>query len=82
MEAEEENQKPDRHHRRYYNFGAVLGTPTNGTAEQFSEGYELIVVPAPDFQSGGAGFQTRGHARYINFGALALVAASLSGLSS
>jgi hypothetical protein len=34
------------------------------------------LVPAPDFQSGGAGFQTRGNVRYINFGALALVAAS------
>src|SRR5271163_1383499 len=28
------------------------------------------VVPAPDFQSGGAGFQTRGNGRYINLGAL------------
>ena len=31
---------------------------------------------SPGLQSGGAGFQTRGNARYINFGALALVAAS------
>jgi hypothetical protein len=33
------------------------------------------VVPAPDFQSGGAGFQTRGNARDMNFRALALVRA-------
>ena len=31
---------------------------------------------SPGLQSGGAGFQTRGNVRYINFGALAMVAAS------
>ena len=30
---------------------------------------------SPGLQSGGAGFQTRENAQYINFGALALVAA-------
>src|ERR1700689_2811140 len=35
-------------------------------------------VPAPDFQSGGAGFQTRGNAPHTKFWALALVAPSYS----
>ena len=36
----------------------------------------LTCCASPGLQSGGAGFQTRGNARYIKFGALALVAAS------
>src|SRR3984885_14801693 len=40
------------------------------------KGRTLRFVPAPDFQSGGAGFQTRGNARHTNFRALALMAAA------
>ena len=36
----------------------------------------LTCCASPGLQSGGAGFQARGNTRYINFGALALVAAS------
>jgi hypothetical protein len=28
----------------------------------------ILLVPAPDFQSGGAGFQTRGNVRFIDGG--------------
>ena len=46
----------------------------NGSTKEPTESLPVEGVPAPDFQSGGAGFQTRGNARHTSFWALALVA--------
>ncbi len=44
----------------------ILKNPFEQQPGECVGGRPLKGVPAPDFQSGGAGFQTRGNARYIN----------------